>query len=1211
MTTTDDDGRDNFGSDGAHGAASEEEREMERLRNVLRTSRAHLDRVAAQAGRRVGGSCDEGGDPTALGGKKRKRAKKTIKSTDGDIDNDDDDDNNNNIDADTKIEHGANDDVGNSIFSPEMQAEMEVLAGGGDNALVVMPPRKKKKRPSKRVELTAEEIKAARARHKNATRKLRQLADRAEQKKRRAKLYATLRENAISHEEMALLSSSSTLGKRVSKKERLQQLLRMERAGIQLTEEERDLLYTEREMEDAVVGNICAAHDLSGTGTQGEALATNNPTCPMKALPDDGTGKSTKDEKKKKKVKTKKRKEKEQESSEGDYVAAQIGSEDRFTAMAARANIDETPVALEIEDTDTSTAAAAALSPKGKEPLAPTGFDSASFAAQMMAGLSTLKASADADTAELNKKEVAEADAAEAERLRLEEEERKGRKAYVPSESIVIKTAASLGIKPKTTGKKNWRVLPVNRPDEIENARYELPVSAMEFEIIDAVRSSDTTIICAETGSGKSTQVVQMLYEAGLSLGNAMSMSEDEGLLIGVTEPRRVAAVSTAKRVCYEMGHSQDKGQSIQGYKGKGNLVAYQTRYETAGLGENTRVKFMTDGILLSEIQNDLLLRKYGAIILDESHERNINTDTLLGLLSTAIPLRRKASEEGSMPPLKLIIMSATLRIEDFAGNARLFPTSPPKLIRVPGRTHPVTIHHSKVTELDNYTEVAFKKVCKIHRKLPRGGILVFLTGKQEIIRMVNRLRKSLAPKRSRDRRSIGDGAVSTLMNGSEGEYKFTNLGAGALRDMDDDEIDGDIFVDGNQDDDDFHDYISDSDEEEGVDAVEKVAEDASHNGDCPTDVLILPLYSLLSAQDQAKVFEPVPEGTRLIVCATNIAETSLTIPNIAYVVDTGRQKCRNYHSGTGVTSYDVMWISKAAADQRAGRAGRTSEGHCYRLYSSSLYSRHMDPFALPEVLTRPLEDVVLAMKAMDIRSVADFPFPTAPDQGQTNAAIKLLSRIGCVDVSRNEEAGGDGTITRLGAAVAKLPLGVRYGKMLLVAAQAKVLDYGIIAVAVLSESSPFAHQADETTIDLNGDRDPGAREDELEGYDEVDRNRILKDKKKKRKERKRKWSHRGGDILASVLAVGAYTYAGRGAGGATEITACKKFCEENGLNYVIMERIQKMRKHLAKLAMTRLGTADGVAAKTGGVLVSMPPPNKLQENLLMQVGKTARECVS
>jgi len=225
--------------------------------------------------------------------------------------------------------------------------------------------------------------------------------------------------------------------------------------------------------------------------------------------------------------------------------------------------------------------------------------------------------------------------------------------------------------------------------------------------------------VVSETGSGKSTQVPQFLYEAGFSVPKTGQSKEepdfDQHLLIGVTQPRRVAAVSTAKRVCYEMGHGN--GQTIcsaRGSKGGniGNLVAYQTRYETAGLGNSTHIKFMTDGILLQEIQSDLLLRKYGAIIIDEAHERNLNTDVLLGLLSVALPLRQKAADEGSLSPLKLIIMSATLRIEDFTENTRLFPkgedgvTRQPAVVKVPGRTFPVSIHHSKVTELDKYGEL-------------------------------------------------------------------------------------------------------------------------------------------------------------------------------------------------------------------------------------------------------------------------------------------------------------------------------------------------------------------------------------------------------------------------------------------------------------------------------------------------------------------------
>jgi ATP-dependent RNA helicase DHX37/DHR1 len=161
------------------------------------------------------------------------------------------------------------------------------------------------------------------------------------------------------------------------------------------------------------------------------------------------------------------------------------------------------------------------------------------------------------------------------------------------------------------------------------------------------------------------------------------------------------------------MGHGD--GHTIK-KSPAGNLVAYQTRYETAGLGRDTRIKFMTDGILLQDIQSDLLLRKYGAIILDEAHERNLNTDVLLGLLSVAVPLRRKAAaEEGSgIGPLKLVIMSATLRVEDFTKNSKLFPNETPALVKVPGRTHPVTIHHSKITELDDYGKCQFCGYCHL-----------------------------------------------------------------------------------------------------------------------------------------------------------------------------------------------------------------------------------------------------------------------------------------------------------------------------------------------------------------------------------------------------------------------------------------------------------------------------------------------------------------
>ena len=448
---------------------------------------------------------------------------------------------------------------------------------------------------------------------------------------------------------------------------------------------------------------------------------------------------------------------------------------------------------------------------------------------------------------------------------------------------------------------------------------------------------------------------------------------------------------------------------------------------------------------------------------------------------------------------------------------------------------------------------------------------------------MVNRLRRALnVSDRKRTQGNTSDRSVSILQDQSV-EIIDKGDDDNGPRDLDDDEIDGDFFQ---------SDELDDFDDAENDDDVllnETTASREDDDAGIPKKAVILPLYSLLSTDEQAKVFAPVPDGHRLIVVATNIAETSITIPAISYVVDSGRQKCRNYNAETGIASFDIMWISKAAADQRAGRAGRTGPGHCYRLYSSSMYSRHMDAFALPEVLTRPLEDVVLAMKAMNISHVASFPFPTPPDRSQVDASVKLLANIGCVDLSNVEEDGGDGTITRLGSGVSRLPLGVRYGKMLLVAAQAGVLDYALAVVAALSESNPFVH-CGQSVIEEQQDAEDDTLEHDVE-------EKVLESKKKG----KPRWFHKGGDLLAAMLAVGGYTYAGRGAGGASEKLACKKFCEENGLHPVVMERIQKMRKHLARLSKTRLGNAEGVAAATGGFLSSMAPPNKLQERLLIQ----------
>ena len=1065
----------------------DEEKEIERLREIIRTSENHLDTANAHYD-----------DAT----KKRKRAIQSVKD-------------------DNKV-------IQESLLSEEMKEQMANTYGEGEEVLVLMPTKKKK--TIKTIELTPQEIRQARQSQKNASRKLNQLTARVEQKKRRAELYSKLEQNAISSEETALLASSSTLGKRETKREALKRLLSRERAGIPLTQTERSILYSEKDIDET--DQLENESSLSSGPQHGKN--------PVKALQEQSEQKETA---------TKKLKNKEEKSNHKTEDCSETNSLPDDTRHSTKTTSgDLSKISDSFEGDKTATVVL-------------------SFAAQMMASLNSLKEKTD------QQPKTKEVHTSELERIANNEEElKKTTERYIPTEPAILMSAAAMGLTPSDDPMtaSALAVQAITRPTEVQESRTTLPVCSMEFEIVDSIRNNDVTILCSETGSGKSTQVPQFLYENGFTVPWS---SSDEPLLIGITQPRRVAAVSTAKRVCYEMG--QGDGQVIVGKERKGNLVAYQTRYETAGLGTNTRVKFMTDGILLQEIQADLLLRKYGVIVLDEAHERNLNTDILIGLLSVAIPLRRKASAEAgsTMKPLKLVVMSATLRVEDFTGNSKLFPDSAPAVIKVPGRTHPVTVHHSKITELDDYEATACRKICQIHRKLPKGGILVFLTGKQEIVRMVNRLRKSLSLKADK---MVFDGGNDIVTDGVT-----SKLQSGAPRDMDDHEIDGDIFTDEMVDD--FENMDSENDEEMNEKTHTRLADDGT---EVPSHAIVLPLYSMMSVDEQARVFAPVEEGQRLIVVATNIAETSITIPEIAYVVDTGRQKCRNYHAGTGVASYDVMWISKAAADQRAGRAGRTGPGHCYRLYSSSMYSRHMESFALPEVLTRPLEDVVLAMKTMSVSSVSLFPFPTPPDQSQLNASIKLLANLGCIDLSGVEETGGDGSVTRLGYAVAKLPLGVRYGKMLLIAAQAGVLDYAIAMVALLSENSPFSNGQDVPLTDTQEDHIALSDSD---------------DETARKKPKVPRWTHRGGDILAGILAIGAYTYAGRGAGGSSEILACKQFCAENGLNYPIMFRIQKMRLHLAKLAKTRFSNVEGVAARTGGIVSSMIPPNKFQESLLCQ----------
>lgn len=512
---------------------------------------------------------------------------------------------------------------------------------------------------------------------------------------------------------------------------------------------------------------------------------------------------------------------------------------------------------------------------------------------------------------------------------------------------------SSVATKKDDLVKKDKRIVPVEIPrsEEMKERRSKLPVMMEEANIIEAVIENEVVVVCGETGSGKTTQIPQILYEIGF--GNPNSVFKG---MIGVTQPRRIAATAMAERVKEEMG-------------GAGNVVSHQIRYDST-VSPDTKIKFMTDGILLRESQSDVLLQQYSCIIIDEAHERSINTDVLIGLLSRIVGLRNKRNL-----PLRLIIMSATLRISEFLDNERLFKVKP-ALIQVGSRQYPVRSYFSKRTEVDDYCSEAIDRVNKIHRKLPPGGILVFLTGHREIEDVCSRLRE---------------------MKGNE-------------------------------------------------------------------DLHVLPLYSSLDPENQHRVFDPVPEGKRLCVVSTNVAETSLTIPNIKYVVDSGRAKERVYDSQSGVSAFVIDWISKASAEQRAGRAGRTGEGFCYRLYSSAVYNDTFVDFYEPEVKRMPLESVVLSLKGIGIDRVINFPFPSALSVEGLRRATSLLQVLGLLDEKEN--------VTEMGKIVKEFPLHPRLGKLLYLAQQAGLQEIGLSLVSSLSVGELFTDVKCDRSVFMNKDSD-------------------------------------------------------------------------------------------------------------------------------------------
>ncbi|VDN04334.1 unnamed protein product [Thelazia callipaeda] len=567
--------------------------------------------------------------------------------------------------------------------------------------------------------------------------------------------------------------------------------------------------------------------------------------------------------------------------------------------------------------------------------------------------------------------------------------------------------------------------VPVDRCKSVELQRSKLPIYCEEQSIMEAISDNSTTIICGQTGSGKTTQLPQFLFEAGYAR---------EGKLIGITEPRRLAAISMAARVAHEMNLP--------------NAVSYQIKYESNRSSE-TSILFMTDGVLMREMQKDVVLSAYSVIIIDEAHERSMYSDVLIGLLTRVAPYRARIG-----CPLKLIIMSATLCLDDFK-HKRLFPVSVPPVLNIDTRQYPVNIHFEKRTP-ENYLTAAFHKICKIHEQKGPGTILVFLSGRLEVKTLLKWLVQRYEirlyyiimnlsfevicrkPKRTR-RKEVVSSQKSQRESGSKFPQKLTKA-----EDTEDEELNDDRFADA-----DNLDCI-DSDFEDNN--MNRIKDFCARNPSSP--LFCLPLYSLLSSKKQQRIFEPVPDGHRMCVIATNVAETSLTIPAVRFVIDSGREKKRYYDPVTGVSQFLVSWISQASANQRAGRAGRVQPGEVYRLYSSAVYS-DLEKFTPPEILTKPIDQLVLHLKSMNIIKVANFPFPTPPDNDSLQEAETRLIRLGALQVTMEKNL-KEARISPLGKTLSIFPLAPAFAKMLVMANQYSLMPYACCLVAALSVREPL-----------------------------------------------------------------------------------------------------------------------------------------------------------
>ncbi|KAI1916157.1 DEAH-box RNA helicase prp16 [Ophidiomyces ophidiicola] len=475
--------------------------------------------------------------------------------------------------------------------------------------------------------------------------------------------------------------------------------------------------------------------------------------------------------------------------------------------------------------------------------------------------------------------------------------------------------------------KKNEGVSAFSKSKTLREQREYLPAFAVREELLRVIRDNQVVIVVGQTGSGKTTQLTQFLHEDGYAKVG----------MIGCTQPRRVAAMSVAKRVSEEMEVKL------------GGLVGYAIRFEDCTSSE-TAIKYMTDGVLLREslVQPDL--DKYSCIIMDEAHERALNTDVLMGLIKKVLARRRD---------LKLIVTSATMNAERFS---KFYGGAPEFFI--PGRTFPVDIQYSR-SPCEDYVDSAVKQVLAIHVSQGAGDILVFMTGQEDIEATCDLIHERLA-----------------LLND-------------------------------------------------------------------PPKISVLPIYSQMPADLQAKIFDKAPPGVRKVIVATNIAETSLTVDGIMYVVDCGFSKLKVYNPRMGMDTLQITPISQANASQRAGRAGRTGPGKAYHLYTELAFKNEFYIQTIPEIQRTNLANTVLLLKSLGVKDLLDFDFMDPPPQDTITTSLFDLWALGAID--------NLGDLTPMGRRMSAFPMDPSLAKLLITASEEyECSEEMLTIVSMLSVPSVF-----------------------------------------------------------------------------------------------------------------------------------------------------------